>query len=134
MEPQPTPTPTPETPSQGESLDQKAPEAQPAAPEVTAGPAGSGAPTAPAASAAGTPPPPPPAGQSAAPAVTPMTQPTPPGAEDVDLIEKEWVDAAEKVVEATADDPHKQEEAVELLQVDYLKKRYGKEIKKPEGS
>ena len=51
-------------------------------------------------------------------------------ADDVDVIEKEWVEAAEKVVEATKNDPYTEEEAVESLQVDYLKKRYGKEVKK----
>jgi hypothetical protein len=51
-------------------------------------------------------------------------------ADDVDVIEKEWVDAAQQIVEATAADPYQEEEAVENLQVDYLKKRYGKDIKK----
>jgi hypothetical protein len=51
-------------------------------------------------------------------------------ADDVDVIEKEWVDRAEQVVAATADDPHAEEEAVEDLQIDYLKKRYGKTVKK----
>ena len=49
-------------------------------------------------------------------------------ANDDDLIEKEWVDRAKKIVSETRDDPHKQEEAVSKLQVDYLKKRYGREI------
>ena len=52
-------------------------------------------------------------------------------ADDVDVIEKEWVDAAQKVVEKNANDPHAEEEGFEDLQVDYLKKRYGKDIKKP---
>jgi hypothetical protein len=51
-------------------------------------------------------------------------------ADDVDVIEKEWVEVAEQVVHDTADDPHAQEEAVENLQVDYMKKRYGRDIKK----
>jgi hypothetical protein len=49
-------------------------------------------------------------------------------AEDVDVIEKEWVDAAENIIVATAGDPHAQEEQQEVLQIDYLKKRYGKDI------
>ncbi|HVE80827.1 MAG TPA: hypothetical protein VNA68_01670 [Candidatus Dormibacteraeota bacterium] len=53
-------------------------------------------------------------------------------AEDVDVIEKEWVDQANKVVEQTKNDPYLEEEAIEELQVDYLKKRYGHEVKKPE--
>ncbi len=46
-------------------------------------------------------------------------------ADDVDVIEKEWVDKAQEVVKKTAGDPHAEEEAVEDLQTDYLKKRYG---------
>ena len=49
-------------------------------------------------------------------------------ANDDDLIEKEWVDKAKKIVSETRDDPRRQEEAVSRLQVDYLKKRYGREI------
>jgi hypothetical protein len=51
-------------------------------------------------------------------------------AEDVDVIEKEWVDKANAVVKANADDPHAEEEAVEELQVDYLKKRYDHTVDK----
>lgn len=50
---------------------------------------------------------------------------------DVDVIEKEWVDQANKIVDQTKDDPYTEEEAVEALQVDYLKKRYGHTVKKP---
>lgn len=65
---------------------------------------------------------------------TPASQPlaAPPIAEDVDVIEKEWVDQAEKIVGQTKEDPYAQEEAVEDLQVDYLKKRYGHTVKKPD--
>ena len=63
-----------------------------------------------------------------APSAVPMSQDL--LANDVDVIEKEWVDVAEQVVRDTADDPHAEEEAVENLQVDYMKKRYGKDIKK----
>jgi hypothetical protein len=58
---------------------------------------------------------------------------TPAVAGDVDVIEREWVDKANDIIKQTKDDPHKQEEAVENLQVDYLKKRYGHEVKKPDG-
>lgn len=54
---------------------------------------------------------------------------TPAVAADVDLIEKEWVDKAKKIVNQTRDDPHEQESAVGRLQADYLKKRYGREVK-----
>jgi hypothetical protein len=49
-------------------------------------------------------------------------------AHDDDLIEKEWVDRAKKIVSDTHDDPHGREESVSKLQVDYLKKRYGREL------
>lgn len=51
-------------------------------------------------------------------------------ADDVDLIEKEWVDQADKIVEQTKTDPYAEEEAIESLQIDYLKKRYGHDVKK----
>lgn len=49
-------------------------------------------------------------------------------AEDVDVIEKEWVDKAKQIVDATKDDPRAQERKVSELQSVYLKKRYGKDI------
>ncbi|MBW3538072.1 hypothetical protein KY386_01100 [Candidatus Parcubacteria bacterium] len=75
-----------------------------------------------------------PTAPAAVPPPTPAV-PTPPAAgpaiaDDVDVIEKEWVEAAESIVKNTAGDPYLEEEAVENLQIDYLKKRYGKEIKK----
>lgn len=54
---------------------------------------------------------------------------TPLVANDDDLIEKEWVDKAKEIVAATKDDPYTREEAASKLQVEYLKKRYGKELK-----
>lgn len=53
---------------------------------------------------------------------------TPLIANDDDLIEKEWVDKAKKIVTETRDDPYHREEAVSKLQVDYLKKRFGREL------
>jgi hypothetical protein len=52
-------------------------------------------------------------------------------AADEDLIEKEWVDRAKKIIAHTKNDPYLQEKEVSRLQADYLKKRYGKEIKLP---
>lgn len=49
-------------------------------------------------------------------------------ANDDDLIEKEWVDKAKKIIEDTKDDPYKREQAVSQLQKEYLFKRYGKEL------
>lgn len=52
-------------------------------------------------------------------------------AEDVDLIEKEWVEKAKKVVAETRHDPHLQGQEISKLQADYLKKRYGKIVNLP---
>lgn len=49
-------------------------------------------------------------------------------ANDEDLIEREWVDKAKKIIQQTKDDPHKRENEVGKLQADYLRKRYGKEL------
>lgn len=51
---------------------------------------------------------------------------TPLTANDDDLIEKEWVDKAKKIVAETKDDPFRREAAVTQLQKDYQKKRYGR--------
>ncbi len=51
-------------------------------------------------------------------------------ADDVDVIEKEWVDAADHLIATTKHDPYTEEEAEEKLQIDYLKKRYGIDVKK----
>lgn len=53
---------------------------------------------------------------------------TPAVAADDDLIEKEWVDKAKKIIAETKDDPYKREQEVSKLQADYLRKRYGREI------
>lgn len=47
---------------------------------------------------------------------------------DDDLIEKEWVDKAKKIIVETKDDPYLREREVNKLQADYLRKRYGKEL------
>lgn len=52
-------------------------------------------------------------------------------ADDVDVIEKEWVDKAKRIVSATKEDPHQQEQQVSKLQADYLMKRYNKKVKLP---
>jgi len=62
-------------------------------------------------------------------ATTSSDDDTPAIAEDVDVIEKEWVNKARKIVNSTKDNPYKQEEEVSRLQSDYLMKRYGKQIK-----
>ena len=50
-------------------------------------------------------------------------------ASDDEVIEKEWVDKAKKIITDTKNDPYRQEKEVSKLQADYLKKRYGKEVK-----
>lgn len=49
-------------------------------------------------------------------------------AADEDLIEKEWVDKAKKIVEETKDDPYRREQEINKLQREYIRKRYGREI------
>lgn len=49
-------------------------------------------------------------------------------ANDDDLIEKEWVDKAKKIITETKDDPFRREQEVGKLQVEYLRKRYGREL------
>lgn len=50
-------------------------------------------------------------------------------ADDVDVIEKEWVDKAKTIVNTHKHDPYNQEKEASKLQADYLKKRYGKDVK-----
>lgn len=49
-------------------------------------------------------------------------------ASDDDLIEKEWVDKAKKIIADTQNDPYLREKEVSRLQVDYIKKRFGREL------
>ena len=58
--------------------------------------------------------------------------PAPATAADVDVIEPEWVKKAEEAVAKNRQDPHAEEEAVEAIQIDYLKKRYDLDIKSGE--
>ncbi|HVV25418.1 MAG TPA: hypothetical protein VHC21_00050 [Candidatus Saccharimonadales bacterium] len=48
---------------------------------------------------------------------------------DDDLIEKEWVDKAKRIVERTRDDPHQQSEQLTMVKADYMKQHYDKTIK-----
>lgn len=59
-------------------------------------------------------------------AQAPITLPT--IANDDDLIEKEWVEKAKKVLAETREDPYRREQEVSRLQADYLMKRYGREL------
>lgn len=49
-------------------------------------------------------------------------------ANDDDLIEKEWVDKAKKIIAETKDDPYRREREVSKLQIEYIRRRYGREI------
>lgn len=73
-----------------------------------------------------TPPPPQPSTNGAG--ASTATDDLPLVANDDDLIEKEWVDKAKKIIVETKDDPHRREQEVGKLQADYLRKRYGKEL------
>jgi len=64
--------------------------------------------------------------------VTSATDDMPLIANDDDLIEKEWVDKAKKIIVQTKDDPYRREQEVSKLQADYLRKRYGRELGAPQ--
>ncbi|PIZ00405.1 hypothetical protein COY62_02705 [bacterium (Candidatus Howlettbacteria) CG_4_10_14_0_8_um_filter_40_9] len=53
-------------------------------------------------------------------------------AEEGNIIEKPWVKKAEDIIDKNKDNPYEEEEKQEDLQIEYLKKRFGKEIKKEE--
>lgn len=53
---------------------------------------------------------------------------TPATAADEDVIEKEWVDKAKKIILETKDDPFGRSVRVNELQRDYLQKRYNKNL------
>lgn len=70
------------------------------------------------------------ASSTSSPALSTASDDTPLIAADEDLIEKEWVDKAKKVIAETKDDPYLREQEVKKLQVEYVRKRYGREIGK----
>lgn len=49
-------------------------------------------------------------------------------ANDDDLIEKEWVDKAKQIIADTREDPYRREQEISKLQVEYIRRRYGREI------
>jgi len=67
--------------------------------------------------------------QTAIPAAPATTVATPAVADDLDLIEKEWVEKAKAIVAQTRSDPHAQNREMNRFKADYMQKRYGKEIK-----
>jgi hypothetical protein len=50
-------------------------------------------------------------------------------ADDNDLIEKEWVEKAKRIVEQTKVDPRRQTVELHKMKAEYLKKRFNKEVK-----
>ncbi|HWB39229.1 MAG TPA: hypothetical protein VG604_03225 [Candidatus Saccharimonadales bacterium] len=97
-------------------------------------------------SSAGNPPVGMPSGQSASPMAVGMSLPavpaapqndvtvttqisTPTVADDGDLIEKEWVEKAKKIVESNREDPYKQSEELTVVKAEYMQKRYNKTVK-----
>lgn len=76
--------------------------------------------------------PPPATDVSVKPGTTPhptVQDDSPLAANDDDVMEREWVQKAKKIVLQTRSDPYMQEKQVSRLQADYVKKRYGKELK-----
>lgn len=49
--------------------------------------------------------------------------------DDGDLIEKEWVEKAKKIVADNRDDPFKQSEELTVVRAEYLQQQYNKTIK-----
>ena len=49
-------------------------------------------------------------------------------ADDVDVIEKEWVERAKKIISLTSDDPYAEAKEIGKLKATYLKKRFNKDI------
>ncbi len=50
-------------------------------------------------------------------------------AQDKDLIEKEWVNKAKRIVQSTRDNPYKQTEDLTILKADYMQKKFNKTLK-----
>lgn len=50
-------------------------------------------------------------------------------AADLDVIEKAWVDKAKNIVAKTSTDPRLQNEELAKVKADYIKKRFGKDVK-----
>ena len=52
---------------------------------------------------------------------------------DEDLIEKVWVDKIKSIIAETKDDPYRREQEISKLQIEYIRKRYGREIGQTDG-
>lgn len=49
-------------------------------------------------------------------------------ADDNDVIEKEWVDRAKKIIAATTNDPYVESQELSKLKASYMKKRFNKDL------
>jgi len=49
-------------------------------------------------------------------------------ADDTDVIEKEWVDRAKKIIAATTNDPFVESQELSKLKASYMKKRFNKDL------
>lgn len=56
----------------------------------------------------------------------------PPEANDLDVIEKEWVNHLKEIVLHTREDPYTQQLEISKAKADYMRKRYNKQVKVPE--
>lgn len=66
-------------------------------------------------------------------ATTSTNSAAPATAADNDLIEKEWIVGAKRIVENTKEDPRIQSNQLSRYKADYMKKRYNKELKVADG-
>jgi hypothetical protein len=66
---------------------------------------------------------------TADPQATAQAVPTPQIADDVDLIEKEWIEKAKSIVAKTKADPHAQNQELNQVKADYIKQRFNKELR-----
>ena len=49
-------------------------------------------------------------------------------ADDIDVMEKEWVDRAKKIISLTSDDPYSEAKELTKLKATYMKKRFNKDL------
>jgi hypothetical protein len=54
-------------------------------------------------------------------------------ADDVDVMEKEWVERAKKVIAMTSQDPYTESKEIAKLKASYMKQRFKKDIPLAEG-
>lgn len=63
------------------------------------------------------------------PALAQMIAELPQEANDIDLIEKEWILKSKQIVAHTINDPYHQQAAISQMKAEYMKKRYNKDVK-----